>query len=1083
MTGTIASGSIRIDGDVSDVSAKINTVNKSIDNLGKTAKKAGAEASAGLNKIGAGGSLAKAERQTNSLKNAIERATAAAKAGGKGTADYYRALASARGADSAALEPYIRNLELAQKKASGVTNAFSTASLAIKGYVAALSVRDIIRMSDGYTQLTAQLKLATRGTQEYATAYKDVKRIATEAQADLSAVGILYARIATGTRELGISQQKVADINEVVNLSLKVSGATAEESASATLQLSQAFASGALRGEEFNAVNEAAPRLMKALADGMGVPQGALKDLASEGKITSEVMANVLPKALEQLRNEAKSIETIGGSFVLLKNEIFELVGTGAEVSGFSRAVSGGLKLIANNLTTVASIIGTLALAKFVSSLATMATGLRAVAAGAKAAGIALHASLGPIGLITAGLGLATAAVMAYARSSKTAADQNVIDLSKMKMGVEELVEEYRKLNELQREQFINVKIEDLDSAKQDVQKSVQDMVDTLEPLMAKGAKGAAKFRAEFSKELSGIVADTGKTQQELVQAIGDLVNKYAPLGKVSADYRAEMVALAAKIVENKGNVNTLSNELESLKKVTQEVTAASSELANIQPPAGMDKWDEYLASLTAARDMIGMNARELGEFKAAQAGANDIQQEMAGIVSAEADEYANLQNAIKDKQKDAANAAIENIRNLDLERQRVALLAQQMASVMAAARAFAQGNVSADVQAGVYASINEAYATHAATGLSVSAETEKQIARIQKNTVPGVKNSKKSGGGGSKSDPAGDYIKQLNEQIALIGKQTEYEKALANIQLGKYGSLNQYQRDDILGKAQALDLIKEAYEETEKYQAFIEEITGEARLKEHEQQIQWLTRAWNEGRIGAEEYKKYVDELTTEYNESFTEMSEFAKEASENIQNQLGDTLEKALSGNMDSILDDWLKLLQKMVAQAIATDLNQALFGKGVTGSGDLLGGLLGGIGSLFGGSALGGATASSPYMPAGGWGTFTGAGSFFANGGYTGPGGKYDPAGIVHKGEVVWSQDDVRRHGGVSRVESMRLRGYANGGIVGGGSASLAKPQPIIQQTFNITTPDADSFRKSQSQIERGMLISANRQMARA
>lgn len=1082
MTGTIASGSIRIDGDVSDVSAKINTVNKSIDNLGKTAKKAGAEASAGLNKIGSGGSLARAERQTNSLKNAIERATAAAKAGGKGTADYYRALANARGVDSAALEPYIRNLELAQKKASGLTNAFSTAGVAIKGYIAALGVRDIIRMSDDYTQFTAQLKLATRGTQEYATAYKDVKRIATEAQADLSAVGILYARIATGTRELGISQQKVADINEVVNLSLKVSGATAEESASATLQLSQAFASGALRGEEFNAVNEAAPRLMKALADGMGVAQGSLKDLASEGKITSEVMANVLPKALEQLRKEAKSIDTIGGSFVLLKNEIFELVGTGAEISGFSRVVSGGLKLIANNLTTVASIVGTLALAKFVSSLATMASGLRVVAAGAEAAGIALHASLGPIGLITAGLGLATMALVAYGRSSKTAADQNVIDLSKMKMGVEELVEEYRKLNELQREQFINVKIEDLDSARQDVQKSVQDMVDALEPSMAKGAKGAAKFRAEFSKELSGIVADTGKTKQELVQAIGDLVNKYAPLGKVSADYRAEMVALAAKIVENKGNVNTLSNELESLKKVTQEVTAASSELANIQPPAGMEKWDEYLASLTAARDMIGMNARELGEFKAAQAGANDIQKEMAGIVSAEADEYTNLQNAIKDKQKDAANAAIENIRNLDLERQRVALLAQQMASVMAAARAFAQGNVSADVQAGVYASINEAYATYA-TALSVSAETEKQIARIQKNTVPGSKASKKSGGGGAKSDPAGDYLKQLNEQIALIGKQTEYEKALANIQLGKYGALSQYQKDDILGKAQTLDLLKQAQEETEKYQAFIEEITGEARLKEHEQQIQWLTRAWNEGRIGAEEYKKYVDELTAEYNESFTEMSEFAKEASANIQNQLGDTLEKALSGNMDGILDDWLKMLQKMVAQAIATDLNQALFGKGVTGSGDLLGGLLGGIGSLFGGSALGGASASSPYMPAGGWGTFTGAGSFFADGGYTGPGGKYDPAGIVHRGEVVWSQDDVRRHGGVSRVEAMRLRGYSSGGIVGGGSASLAKPQPIIHQTFNITTPDADSFRKSQSQIERSMMISANRQMARA
>lgn len=71
---------------------------------------------------------------------------------------------------------------------------------------------------------------------------------------------------------------------------------------------------------------------------------------------------------------------------------------------------------------------------------------------------------------------------------------------------------------------------------------------------------------------------------------------------------------------------------------------------------------------------------------------------------------------------------------------------------------------------------------------------------------------------------------------------------------------------------------------------------------------------------------------------------------------------------------------------------------------------------------------------------------AGRFFVNpqgglqefdtGGYTGHGGKREPAGIVHKGEVVWSQDDVRAHGGVGAVESMRRsrRGYADGGPVG-------------------------------------------------
>lgn len=55
-------------------------------------------------------------------------------------------------------------------------------------------------------------------------------------------------------------------------------------------------------------------------------------------------------------------------------------------------------------------------------------------------------------------------------------------------------------------------------------------------------------------------------------------------------------------------------------------------------------------------------------------------------------------------------------------------------------------------------------------------------------------------------------------------------------------------------------------------------------------------------------------------------------------------------------------------------------------------------------------------------------------FADGGYTGPGGKYQPAGIVHAGEVVWSQNDIARWGGVGVVESMRkAAGYAKGGIV--------------------------------------------------
>ncbi len=219
---------------------------------------------------------------------------------------------------------------------------------------------EVIQMSDEYAKFTSQLRLATGSQREYSIALADVKRIAKDAQAELSGTGVLYARISNGTRELGISQARVAAITEVVNLSLKVSAATTAEAASAQLQLSQAFASGTLRGEEFNAVNEAAPRLMKALADGMGMPIGALKKMASDGKITSQVMADVLPGALEKLREEATHVQTIGGAFQVLKNSVMEFTAVKAEANGTVSVLTGGLALLANNLTLVVGLLTTL---------------------------------------------------------------------------------------------------------------------------------------------------------------------------------------------------------------------------------------------------------------------------------------------------------------------------------------------------------------------------------------------------------------------------------------------------------------------------------------------------------------------------------------------------------------------------------------------------------------------------------------------------------------------------------------------------------------------------------------------------
>ncbi|OOV83814.1 tape measure protein [Acinetobacter sp. ANC 5600] len=85
-------------------------------------------------------------------------------------------------------------------------------------------------------------------------------------------------------------------------------------------------------------------------------------------------------------------------------------------------------------------------------------------------------------------------------------------------------------------------------------------------------------------------------------------------------------------------------------------------------------------------------------------------------------------------------------------------------------------------------------------------------------------------------------------------------------------------------------------------------------------------------------------------------------------------------------------------------------------------------------------------------------------FATGGFTGIGGKFDPAGIVHKGEVVWSQEDIKRWGGVNVVEAMRTsqppKGYSDGGLV------------TPKDTYRVGMGTVDA-------IERGANVQAERQ----
>lgn len=282
----------------------------------------------------------------------------------------------------------------------------------------------ITAMVDSYTAFNARLRLATASALEFAQAQDTVNRLAAAAQADTASLATLYGRLAGAVRNLGGTQSDTARITEAVALSLRISGASAQESASAILQFSQAVSSGVLRGEEFNAVNESAPRLLQALADAMGRPKEELRALAENGQLTTAEIGK-LSSQLDVLRGEAERIPaTIGGSFQVLKNSLQQAIGRLDEATGLSRALSSAILFLSENLAASAIAVGALS-AAFV-ALAAKAAG--AVGLGAVAASLGGIVALltGPVGISVA---LIAAGVAFFNFANKAERDlQRVID-------------------------------------------------------------------------------------------------------------------------------------------------------------------------------------------------------------------------------------------------------------------------------------------------------------------------------------------------------------------------------------------------------------------------------------------------------------------------------------------------------------------------------------------------------------------------------------------------------------------------------------------------------------------------------
>ena len=195
---------------------------------------------------------------------------------------------------------------------------------------AGLSIaRSLIEISDQYQLLSARLRLVTSSQEEFLHLQEELYRVAQETRSSYATTVEVYTRIARALQYQGVEQSKVLKIVQALNYAILASGLNAQEAQAGLIQLSQAFASGRLQGEEFRSVMENLPPVAQAIADYLGVDIGKLYELREQGKLTSDVLTNALIASLDRFKQQAQSLPmTVGQAWQELENSWQRLTGT-----------------------------------------------------------------------------------------------------------------------------------------------------------------------------------------------------------------------------------------------------------------------------------------------------------------------------------------------------------------------------------------------------------------------------------------------------------------------------------------------------------------------------------------------------------------------------------------------------------------------------------------------------------------------------------------------------------------------------------------------------------------------------------
>ena len=218
----------------------------------------------------------------------------------------------------------IQGVDYASHNARGSVNAFGTSMGRLVGSITAANIASeaIIRSftslaasipkltaaADQFAGIQARLKLVTGSQEKAAELNNMIFQSALRARGSYDAMADSVAKIGMTAREAFPDPKQIVPFMEGIQKLFTIGGTGIQQQADAMLQLTQALGSGKLQGDEFRSIAEAAPMIEQMVARYMGVTQGQLKELSSQGEITADIMKNAILQNLDEIDRQFKEM-------------------------------------------------------------------------------------------------------------------------------------------------------------------------------------------------------------------------------------------------------------------------------------------------------------------------------------------------------------------------------------------------------------------------------------------------------------------------------------------------------------------------------------------------------------------------------------------------------------------------------------------------------------------------------------------------------------------------------------------------------------------------------------------------------